>query len=164
MEETDENTGFERIQEFKDVIKKTTQVMPHPANSCGVYLLVEDRDQESEIVYIGQSRNCLSRVLQHSSDKIFTRWLYIREDESEIESLEAILIAMMRPKYNKVIPPKSGYHKESSVVSQLSKVGLSPVEIGDALRPVKPIEFRGARYYQISEIKPAQMPSSGAVR
>lgn len=163
MTEIDESTNGEKIQDLKGLLKSAMQDMPHPANSCGVYLLVEDKDNESEIVYIGQSKNCLSRVLQHTNDKMFTRWLYIRQDESEIESLEAIFIAAIRPKYNKVIPAKSGYHRESSVVSKLSKVGLSPVEIGDALRPIKPIEFRGARYYQISQIKHGNMPSAGAL-
>lgn len=67
--------------------------------ACGVYFLLK----ENEIVYIGQSINCFSRVSSHTNDatKDFNRVCYVPVNSDELNAIEEILIAIFKPKHNR---------------------------------------------------------------
>lgn len=71
-------------------------------NKLGIYYLVLDK----KIVYIGKSTNIKSRLADHLSDenKIFDTAIaaYI-ENKSNVDILEAVLIDIHKPEYNKYL-------------------------------------------------------------
>tara|TARA_R100001224_G_C3992463_1_gene139751 strand:+ start:26 stop:532 length:507 start_codon:yes stop_codon:yes gene_type:complete len=79
--------------------------------SSGVYFLL----QKQIVVYVGQSRNPLSRIGQHTKDssKVFNgvKILPCDTDKTTLTKIEDRMIAALRPKYN-----KRGYYGESRSV------------------------------------------------
>lgn len=69
----------------------------------GVYFLLD----ESRIVYVGQSRNILSRIRDHHfiKDMQFDRWYFQRCPLHLLLKFEAHYIAVFRPRYNQAFPP-----------------------------------------------------------
>jgi len=68
-----------------------------PPPPC-VYFLID----VNEIVYVGQTINIYSRLLDHErSNKIYTRALYIPVCKDELEKVERGFINSLVPKYNK---------------------------------------------------------------
>jgi hypothetical protein len=69
--------------------------------SAGVYFLFD----ANELVYIGESWNCVLRVGEHTKKKgrkVFGSWNFIPvEEESDRKSFEDLLVQRYQPKYNK---------------------------------------------------------------
>jgi hypothetical protein len=65
---------------------------------CGVYFLMVD----TEVVYVGQSVNILSRIATHASEgqKDFNRWCYLNAQRRQLDELEMFYIVLLRPRYN----------------------------------------------------------------
>lgn len=70
--------------------------------TCGIYILMHER----EIVYVGQSINCQSRIGTHLNNplKVFDSYFVIECQEKHLDHLEAKYIINFRPKYNLMIP------------------------------------------------------------
>ncbi len=83
------------------------------SNQVGVYLLIDSGD----VVYVGQSRNLASRVSSHiqSEEKDFDSVELHECSEEDLPEIEAMLIAMMKPKYNQTIPKCDSYKSYSQV-------------------------------------------------
>jgi hypothetical protein len=69
-----------------------------PQIIIGVYFLIQD----SEIVYVGQSTNVMTRLLQHKN-KEWNGWFCVECDMEELTCLEDHYILKFLPKYNKTI-------------------------------------------------------------
>ncbi|WP_250518638.1 phage integrase Arm DNA-binding domain-containing protein [Caballeronia sp. ATUFL_M1_KS5A] len=69
---------------------------------CGVYFLIHG----DMIVYVGQSRNILTRLAQHQSEcaKIFDSFYMIECKASDLDRIEALYIRKFRPIYNVDVP------------------------------------------------------------
>jgi len=69
---------------------------------CGIYVLMHER----EIVYVGQSVNCHTRIGSHLNDplKVFDSYFIIECPESRLDEMEAKYIVKFRPKFNLFIP------------------------------------------------------------
>lgn len=65
---------------------------------CGIYFLMED----GEVVYVGQSVNCHSRISDHVrlEQKQFDSVYIIRADREALTQLENLYIKKFNPKYN----------------------------------------------------------------
>ncbi len=71
----------------------------HPAQLTAVYFLFD----ADELVYIGQSKNMLSRIGQHiKGSKAFDSYTFIECGEDELDGLEAAYIKQYQPKLNTV--------------------------------------------------------------
>jgi hypothetical protein len=70
--------------------------------NCGVYFLI----REDEIVYVGQSKNCPSRIQTHINDKgkVFDSYTFIATHSDNLDFLESWYIYAFNPKYNKNAP------------------------------------------------------------
>ncbi len=84
-------------------IKKLKNSSRTLAGNCsGVYFLFD----KNELVYVGQSWNCLLRVAEHTkkdSAKYFTKWNFIEiENENKRKQVERQYRREFTPKYNKV--------------------------------------------------------------
>ena len=66
---------------------------------CGVYLL---RGEQGEVLYVGQSVNCLARVGQHAADlaKVFSGVTVLECAPDDLEDLEGLLIQAIAPPLN----------------------------------------------------------------
>ena len=82
------------------LLQSACRVEDHP--HCGVYFLIFNR----EIVYVGQSKNCLSRIQNHINDKnkIFDQYTVVYTDLKNLDFLESWYIHQFNPKYNKRSP------------------------------------------------------------
>jgi hypothetical protein len=80
----------------------------------GIYFLFKD----GELVYIGQSKNVLSRISAHKSAGIvFDEFAYRLCERHELNRLEAAYTALHRPKLNfhadgYILGPETGTHME----------------------------------------------------
>jgi excinuclease UvrABC nuclease subunit len=63
----------------------------------GIYFLLNN----GIIIYIGQSTNILTRVVDHSRNKIFTHYGYIECSEIDLNYLEKKMIQKYKPSLNK---------------------------------------------------------------
>lgn len=72
--------------------------MNAPDKICGIYFLYH----KNELVYVGQSTNCISRILAHErdSDKEFDVYEIAECKESDLNILELFYIEKYSPKYN----------------------------------------------------------------
>jgi hypothetical protein len=68
----------------------------------GVYFLF----RQDELVYIGQSRDIVTRLILHKQKRqiVFDSFAVIETDPHSLESVEALYINQYRPKFNKYIP------------------------------------------------------------
>ena len=67
--------------------------------SC-VYFLIND---DGEVVYIGRTDNLLQRVGSHQKDKDFNKVYYIKPNIKTLEKKEALRVARMNKKHEKVL-------------------------------------------------------------
>lgn len=79
---------------------------------AGVYFLI----RQGKIVYVGQSRNVFSRVLQHPQRQA-ERWAFIPCDPEELDLVESLYIHMIRPEGN-------GCNAEGAMTAPLSMDAL----------------------------------------
>lgn len=90
----------------------------------GVYFLFRG----DEIVYIGQSYDVYSRVIDHKSDpsKHFDKWAYIEVDETERLEIERRYIEMFQPQYNQThrIYPRRRYHQPKKTFGAVTVSGI----------------------------------------
>lgn len=72
----------------------------------GIYFLVDG----DEVVYVGQSMHPATRLKEHDRDgrKTYTHAFLLPTPESDLNDLETLLIAQLRPKFNAI-----GYQKHS---------------------------------------------------
>ena len=63
--------------------------------SC-VYFLID----AGQIVYVGQSTNLASRLIQHRNNKEFNRILYMPIENNRLDEVERFFIETLEPKYN----------------------------------------------------------------
>ena len=63
--------------------------------SC-VYFLID----AGQIVYVGQSTNLASRLIQHRNNKEFNRVLYMPIENNRLDEVERFFIETLEPKYN----------------------------------------------------------------
>ena len=99
----------------------------------GVYLLFD----HDELVYVGQSKNILSRVGSHAArnDKDFTQFVVLQPDDPEDRfALESFLIKLLQPKYN-------------SERTRRRQNSLTKNELGEQL-PVLMDELRNSTLYR----------------
>lgn len=70
--------------------------------NCGVYFLIRD----SDIVYVGQSKNCPSRIETHIRDKgkVFDSYTFVTTARENLDFLESWYIHTFNPEYNKNAP------------------------------------------------------------
>lgn len=68
------------------------------ARVCGIYFLLQD----GEVVYVGQSINCHSRISDHSrlEHKEFDSVYIVRCDQEALTPLEDLYISKYSPRYN----------------------------------------------------------------
>lgn len=81
--------------------KKLRQIVgPFNAVTCCVYFLL----LSGRVVYVGQTKNGLSRIQQHRTRKgyikEFDSWAFIECEKDELDALEAKYILSMRPRFN----------------------------------------------------------------
>lgn len=70
-----------------------------------IYFLLHHK----EIVYVGQTIRWLSRVGSHSHSKIFNSIYLMPIPEKNLNDVEAELIVLLNPKYNKSLPCNKRY-------------------------------------------------------
>ena len=72
--------------------------IPKDSNNSIIYFLIK----EDRIVYVGKSKNGISRILTHikSNDKDFDSYHYIQVDKIEFDFLESEYIREFNPYYN----------------------------------------------------------------
>ena len=70
-------------------------------NFIGVYFLI---DEKNKIVYVGQTKAGMSRIISHKQDKTFQEYKYLPCEEKYLNIIEAFFIGKFKPKYNKRIP------------------------------------------------------------
>lgn len=68
---------------------------------CGIYFLFS---ADNEIVYVGQSKDILTRVEKHKQTKVFDRFAYVRCSPERLDILELAYILKFDPIYNVTIP------------------------------------------------------------
>lgn len=71
-----------------------TYEIPNNVES-GIYLLINDE----EVVYVGQTKNGLRRIMQHNN-KVFNKYSFIETSLDELDYYEDIYIMKFQPKYN----------------------------------------------------------------
>lgn len=75
-------------------MKLKTYEIPNNVKS-GVYLLINN----DEVVYVGQTKSGLKRIMQHSN-KDFNKYSFIEIPPNELDYYEDIYIMKYQPKYN----------------------------------------------------------------
>lgn len=95
------------MKEKIDKIIASAKPYEIPQNNCGVYLLYSN----GEIVYVGKSKNILSRISTHfnchksrggvETKKEFDKVTVIECEIDEMDFIERILIDFLLPKYNR---------------------------------------------------------------
>lgn len=91
------------FQLLRQIEELKTETLDHRGK--GIYFLIS----QNELVYIGATINGLSRIIQHKWTKEFDSFKFLSlEDYSaeEIESLETVLIAFLKPRLNTQTLPK----------------------------------------------------------
>jgi hypothetical protein len=63
---------------------------------CGVYFLIKDES----VVYVGQSTNIAQRIANHKATKDFDTFTYIQCKPENLNTIEAMYIDRLKPKYN----------------------------------------------------------------
>ena len=88
------------IQHIVDSAKK--RKIEIPPVTLGIYFLFSG----DEVVYVGQSQDVMSRIMTHRGNGIirFDSASAVPTNNSHKNEVEATLIVMMNPKYNKEIP------------------------------------------------------------
>jgi hypothetical protein len=76
----------------EEIVRESKSYHPH----SGVYFLIYG----DEVVYVGQSTNVHARVTQHVGFKTFDRWAYMYCTVDSLDSIEALYIHILRPRYN----------------------------------------------------------------
>jgi len=89
-------------------------------NQCGVYFLVKGK----RVVYVGQSVQISARLADHSKNKDFDSYAFIRCDKEKLNVLESLYIHALSPKYQ----GRSG-HKGAHIAAPYSFEQL--VALGD---------------------------------
>lgn len=116
-------------------------------NCPGIYFLI----RENKIVYVGQSKSVVARLLSHYKYKNFDRFYYCKVNESELNDYETYYILKFAPEENKTIPNNS-YFK---TIDQISKYFSVPVGIVDTVlreKSTRKFCFLGIYYYLVTEI------------
>jgi len=96
----------------------------------GVYLLWNI----DELVYVGQSKNGTSRIINHKKDKFFSRYTWIEVPLDLLNDIERFYIKKYKPRYN-ISNPKFNFHKVSGFFSLFAE------EMGKLITPT-PVKRR----------------------
>lgn len=76
-----------------------------------IYFLMQGK----EIVYVGQTKMGLSRVLFHCNNKVFDSYTMVQCKEEELNDREAYYIHIFEPKYNNTAPSNSDFMRKSLI-------------------------------------------------
>lgn len=68
----------------------------HYQRPCGIYFLIIG----AEIVYVGQSKNVVSRLDSHYARFKFTRYAFAPFPERHLDLVESLYIHLLRPRFN----------------------------------------------------------------
>lgn len=85
--------------------------------SCGIYFLIKGVD----IVYVGQTKRGIQRVLNHHNKKDFDKFYFHKSSPwCDLDSLELKYIMDFKPLYNRSIASIGGYtlHKLNSLYKE----------------------------------------------
>lgn len=96
---SDALTGKHMLIE-REIVKVASPI--DTSDYCGVYFLVKG----DRVVYVGQSIHIQMRVREHSKDKDFDSFSFIRCEKKKLNVLESLYIHALRPEYQ----GKSGTH------------------------------------------------------
>ncbi len=96
---SDALTGKHMLIE-REIVKVASPI--DTSDYCGVYFLVKG----DRVVYVGQSIHIQMRVREHSKDKDFDSFSFIRCEKKKLDVLESLYIHALRPEYQ----GKSGTH------------------------------------------------------
>lgn len=78
----------------EDAIAARREMLP---SVCGVYFLL----MGSRVVYVGQSRQMITRISEHMrSNKVFDGWSYITCEQSQLDIIESLYIHFLKPPLN----------------------------------------------------------------
>ena len=97
----------------------------HAKNGCGVYFLCDG----DRVVYVGQSKNMVQRLGSHAN-KDFNRALFMPVDERDLDRVESLFIALLRPGLN-------GLNKDGTMCAPIrvsEVVALAPDQRKSAAR------------------------------
>jgi hypothetical protein len=106
---------------LRPLSKKLKKVTFSESGPC-VYFLIE----KTEVVYVGQSVNLLSRVGSHVLDKKFDHVVYLSLPEEVLADIETALIKHLKPKFNRSqnCGTTDGWHHHN-----LRRIGLLQAEL-----------------------------------
>lgn len=79
-----------------------TSSLQHIKRESGIYALKKHK----EIVYVGQSNNVYTRILEHIVDKnkdFDEISVAYNEDILKVQTMEVVVIGILKPKYNKLV-------------------------------------------------------------
>jgi len=74
---------------------------------CLIYFLIN----ENEIVYVGQTKQGMSRVFQHFNTKEYDSYSVCKCKQEELNELEAYYIIKFNPYYNSDVLPQNNMYK-----------------------------------------------------
>ncbi len=130
--------------------KEKIQSMRHGADGSfsGVYFLFSGMDDE--IVYVGSSKDILSRLIQHrkEGEKEFDGYTWITCATTEMEQLELNYILLLRPKYNRVLPRMTGlYNLKKIAADHGDEWRVSRIKQWMKGREITPVIYNGRKFY-----------------
>jgi len=146
--EYDEDQTIREIESSPDFSKEWLDLWSSPL----IYLLF----QKNTIVYIGQTKNGLPRIIEHylKSKKEFTHFKILPCPLSSLNKIEAELIASFLPKYNFILPKNSIW-----LPREQAKEIIKEIKIFDSFNRVlrtnpwiSKIELNGRVYYKKSDL------------
>jgi hypothetical protein len=108
-----------------------------------IYYLYKD----SEIVYIGSTKNLWSRLSTHIKEKDFDSYEIEKTTEKDRYNDEARLIFKHSPKYNKTLPTNDIYAPISKIMTR----GGFPKELLEPLYDIMGVEWNDKKYLILNE-------------
>ena len=105
---------------------------------AGVYFLIRN----GEVVYVGRSGNCMTRIGSHISErkKSFDSYMIYEAPQYECDSLEPLYILKFQPVYNRTLPKNdmfvtpnwikgaTGMHK-TTMTNKIHDAGFKPTHL-----------------------------------
>ena len=105
-----------------------------------------------EIVYVGQCKNGILRINEHSASKgkKFDSYCYIECDKRKLNQTEFEYIVKFAPKYNKSLPPNNKYIAISGFIKKHS---IPLVAYKNISIKSETITLGNRTYHKISDLK-----------
>jgi len=122
--------------------EKVHKVPSNPDCECFIYVLMDDNEN---IVYVGQSKNPVSRMAIHTKDKEFTKFKFFRCDPEKVNQIEFALYAKHKPKFNRVPPQDDTYFSLDSYKRKTPELRGVISYVRRFIRE-NPVETRAGKY------------------